>query len=72
MCRELAYQIGEQFKALGSALSLRHTVIVGGMGKFSFPSRPQSLIVPFHRYGAAGLGTICSAAHCDCDARSLG
>lgn len=29
--RELAYQLAEQFRALGSSLHLRCTVVVGGM-----------------------------------------
>lgn len=30
-CRELAYQIAEQFEALGSGIEVRCAVIVGGM-----------------------------------------
>lgn len=36
--RELAIQIAEQYQALGAAINLRHTVIIGGMsmvGRFS-------------------------------------
>jgi len=33
--RELAFQIGEQFEALGSALGVKHTVIVGGVDMMS-------------------------------------
>lgn len=32
-CRELAYQIAEQFRVLGKPLGLRDCIIVGGMGK---------------------------------------
>lgn len=33
-CRELAYQIAEQFRVLGKPLGLRDCIIVGGMGKW--------------------------------------
>lgn len=32
-CRELAYQIAEQFRVLGKPLGLKDCIIVGGMGK---------------------------------------
>lgn len=32
LLRELAYQIAEQFRALGKPLGLRDCIIVGGMG----------------------------------------
>ena len=31
MCRELAYQIGEQVEALGNGIGVRAAVIVGGI-----------------------------------------
>lgn len=34
-CRELAYQIAEQFRVLGKPLGLKDCIIVGGMGKNS-------------------------------------
>ncbi|CAD5312878.1 unnamed protein product [Arabidopsis thaliana] len=46
--RELAFQLAEQFKALGSCLNLRCTVIVGGMDMLtqtmSLVSRPHIVI----------------------------
>lgn len=33
-CRELAYQIAEQFRVLGKPLGLRDCIIVGGMGNY--------------------------------------
>ena len=33
-CRELAYQIAEQFRVLGKPLGLKDCIIVGGMGKY--------------------------------------
>lgn len=32
-CRELAYQIAEQFRVLGKPLGLRDCIVVGGMGE---------------------------------------
>lgn len=34
-CRELAYQIAEQFRVLGKPLGLKDCIIVGGMGKMA-------------------------------------
>lgn len=31
LCRELAFQIGDQFRALGAGMSLRDCVVVGGL-----------------------------------------
>jgi len=46
--RELAYQLAEQFRALGSCLHLRCTVIVGGMDMLtqaqSLMKRPHVVI----------------------------
>ena len=46
--RELAYQLAEQFRALGSAIHLRCSVIVGGMDMLtqtkSLISRPHVVI----------------------------
>jgi len=36
LSRELAYQIAEQFRALGKPLGLKDCIIVGGMGKIIF------------------------------------
>lgn len=33
-CRELAYQIAEQFRVLGKPLGLRDCIVVGGMGNY--------------------------------------
>lgn len=33
LCRELAYQIADQFKVFGKHISLKDAVIVGGVGK---------------------------------------
>ncbi|GAB2226917.1 hypothetical protein Droror1_Dr00008715 [Drosera rotundifolia] len=47
--RELAYQLAEQFRALGSTLQVRCTVVVGGMDKItqakSLIQRPHVVIV---------------------------
>lgn len=32
-CRELAFQIAEQFRVLGKAIGVKECVIVGGLGK---------------------------------------
>ena len=34
-CRELAFQIADQFKVLGKSAGVRVTVITGGMGELS-------------------------------------
>lgn len=48
VCRELAYQISEQFTALGSTIGVRCAVIVGGMDMMSqsiaLSKRPHILI----------------------------
>ena len=33
LCRELAFQIADQFKVFGKHISLKDAVIVGGVGK---------------------------------------
>jgi ATP-dependent RNA helicase DDX49/DBP8 len=40
--RELAFQIAEQFRILGTGMSLRQAVVVGGLGKYRDP--PQKKI----------------------------
>lgn len=47
LSRELAYQIAEQFRALGKPLGLKDCIIVGGMGKIIFralPGHPLGII----------------------------
>lgn len=46
--RELAFQIGEQFRALGGPMGLRDVVVVGGVGeprkKELYQSRPSDQV----------------------------
>lgn len=37
LCRELAYQIADQFRVFGKHIGLKDMVIVGGIGRLNVP-----------------------------------
>ena len=58
VCRELAFQIGEQFAALGAPIGVRCEVVVGGVGKDNgfpiFASAALTRSNNVHRHDEAG------------------